>query len=104
KHGTISAPDNTGCLGGFAVVYRVFGGTPPYTASSSVPNAVTIQNGVNIPFGGAFTALTTGVCVNPATITVVDATGAVTTATLHNPLGPAAPPPVTVPNVTATPN
>jgi len=101
---TITAPDNTGCLGGFAVVYRVFGGTPPYTASTSVPNAVTILNGVNIPFGGAFTALTTGVCVNPATITVVDATGAVTTATLHNLLGPAAPPPVTVPNVTATPN
>jgi hypothetical protein len=94
---TITAPDNTGCLGGFAVVYRVFGGTPPYTASTSVPNAITILNGVNIPFGGAFTALTTGVCVDPATITVVDATGAVTTATLHNVLGanPPAPPPAT---------
>jgi hypothetical protein len=92
---TITAPDNTGCLGGFAVVYRVFGGTPPYNASTSVPNAVTILNGVNIPFGGAFTALTTGLCVDPATITVVDATGQVTTATLHNLLGkdaPAAPP------------
>jgi hypothetical protein len=92
---TITAPDNTGCLGGFAVVYRVFGGTPPYTASTSVPNAVTILNGINIPFGGAFTAITTGICVDPATITVVDATGAVTTATLHNVLGanPPAPPP-----------
>src|SRR6476661_6200313 len=67
---TITAPDNTGCLGGFTVVYTVFGGTPPYSASTSVPNAVTIQNGVNIPFGGAFTAITTGVCVDPATITV----------------------------------
>ena len=92
---TITAPDNTGCLGGFAVVYRIFGGTPPYTASASVPNAVTLQNSVNIPFGGAFTAITTGICVDPATITVVDATGAVTTATLHNLLGanPPAPPP-----------
>lgn len=93
---TITAPDNTGCLGGFAVVYRVFGGTPPYTASTSVPNAITILNGVNIPFGGAFTAITTGLCVNPATITVVDATGAVATATLHNLLGAAAPPPAPV--------
>lgn len=101
---TITAPDNTGCLGGFAINYRIFGGTPPYSASTSVPNAVTILNGVNIPFGGTFTALTTGVCVNPATITIVDATGAVTTATLHNLLGPAAPPPpVTPPNVSATP-
>jgi hypothetical protein len=90
---TITAPDNTGCLGGFAVVYTVFGGTPPYTASSSIPNAVTIQNGVNIPFGGSFSAITTGLCANPATIIVVDATGQTTTATLHNLLGPAGPPP-----------
>jgi hypothetical protein len=94
---TIVAPDNTGCLGGFAVVYRIFGGTPPYSASASVPNAVTLQNSVNIPFGGAFTAITTGLCVNPVTFTIVDATGAVTTATLHNLLGanPPAPPPAT---------
>lgn len=92
---TITAPDNTGCLGGFAVVYRIFGGTPPYSASASVPNAVTLQNSANIPFGGAFTAITTGLCVNPVTFTIVDATGAVTTATLHNLLGanPPAPPP-----------
>jgi hypothetical protein len=96
---TITAPDNTGCLGGFTVVYTVFGGTPPYQASTSVPNAVTIQNGVNIPFGGSFTAITTGVCANPATIIVVDATGQTTTATLHNLLGPAGPPPP-VPPVT----
>ena len=92
---TITAPDNTGCLGGFAVNYRVFGGTPPYSATTSVPNAVTILNGINIPFGGTFTALTTGVCANPATITVVDATGQTTTATLHNLLGPAPPAPPT---------
>jgi hypothetical protein len=93
---TITAPDNTGCLGGFAVVYRVFGGTPPYSASSSVPNAVTILNGINIPFGGAFTAITTGLCVDPATITIVDATGQTTTATLHNLLGAASPPPAPI--------
>ena len=44
-------------------------------------------NAVNIPFGGSFTAITTGICANPATITVVDATGQTTTATLHNLLG-----------------
>jgi hypothetical protein len=95
---TITAPDNTGCLGGFAVVYRIFGGTPPYSASASVPNAVTLQNSVNIPFGGAFTAITTGLCVNPVTLTIVDATGAVTTATLHNLLGanPPAPAPIAI--------
>jgi len=101
---TITAPDNTGCLGGFAVVYRIFGGTPPYTASTSVPNAVTILNGVNIPFGGAFTAVTTGLCVNPATITVVDATGQAATATLHNLLGPAVPaPPAPTPTLDIEP-
>ncbi len=95
---TITAPDNTGCINGFSVVYTVFGGTPPYSASSSIPNGVTILNGVNIPYGGAFTALTTGLCVNPATIVIVDATGQTTTATLHNLLGPVppAPPPAPV--------
>ncbi|MEP6998387.1 MAG: hypothetical protein ABI900_12110, partial [Betaproteobacteria bacterium] len=90
---TITAPDNTGCIAGFAIDYRVFGGTPPYSASASVPNAVTLLNAVNIPFAGTFTAITTGICANPVTITVVDATGANTTATLHNLLGPALPPP-----------
>ena len=102
---TITASDNTACVIGFRVDYRVFGGTPPYNASTSFPNAITLLNAANIPFGGAFTAITTGICVNPATITVVDATGQTTTATLHNLLGPAAPPPpVVVPNVSATPN
>jgi hypothetical protein len=89
---TITAPDNTGCLIGFRVDYRVFGGTPPYSASSSVPNAVTLLNAVNIQFGGAFSAITTGICANPVTLTVVDATGQTTTATLHNLLGSTAPP------------
>lgn len=89
---TITAPDNTGCLAGFAVAYRVFGGTPPYSASSSAPQAVTLLNAINIPFGGTFTAITTGICANPVTITVVDAAGLTTTATLHNLLGAAAPP------------
>jgi hypothetical protein len=90
---TITAPDNTGCLAGFAVDYRVFGGTPPYSASSSGPQAVTLLNAINIPFGGTFTAITTGICADPVTITIVDATGQTTTATLHNLLGPAGPPP-----------
>jgi hypothetical protein len=89
---TITAPDNTGCLGGFRIDYRVFGGTPPYSASASVPNAITLLNAVNIPFGGTFSAITTGLCVDPATITVVDATGQTATATLSNVLGAAAPP------------
>ena len=88
---TITAPDNSGCLAGFAVNYRVFGGTPPYSASSSGPQAVTLLNAINIPFGGTFTAITTGICANPVTITVVDATGQTTTATLHNLLGPTPP-------------
>jgi hypothetical protein len=93
---TITAPDNTGCVIGFRVDYRVFGGTPPYSASSSVPNAITLLNAVNIPFGGTFTAITTGICVNPATITVVDATGQTATATLNNLLGAASPPPAPI--------
>jgi hypothetical protein len=90
---TITAADNTGCVSGFRVDYRVFGGTPPYSASSSVPNAVTLLNAIDIPFGGTFTAITTGLCADPVTITIVDATGQAITATLHNVLGPAGPPP-----------
>ncbi len=95
---TITAPDNTGCLAGFAVNYRVFGGTPPYSASSSLPQAVTLLNAINIPFGGTFTAITSGICADPATITIVDATGQTTSATLHNLLGAAgaAPAPVAI--------
>jgi len=100
---SITAADNTGCVSGFRVDYRVFGGTPPYSATSSVPNAITLLNAVNIPFGGTFTALTTGLCVNPATITVVDATGLTTTATLHNLLGPAVAPPVVTPTLDIEP-
>lgn len=101
---TITAPDNTGCLSGFRVDYRVFGGTPPYSASSSAPDAVTLLNAINIPFGGTFTAITTGICANPVTITIVDATGLTTTATLHNLLGPVPPaPPAPVSTLDITP-
>ncbi len=93
------------CLGGFAVDYFIFGGTPPYHVSNTFPTTVTLVNTTVCVSGGSFRAITTTACVNPAIFSIVDASGLQTTATLINLPGTATPtpPPVTPPNVFATP-
>ncbi|MFI4953804.1 MAG: hypothetical protein ACHP7M_11750 [Burkholderiales bacterium] len=93
------------CLGGFAVDYFIFGGTPPYHVSNTFPTTVTLVNTTVGVSGGSFRAITTTACVNPAIFSIVDASGLQTTATLINLPGTATPtpPPVTPPNVFATP-
>ena len=39
---TITGGSSTGCVAGFRVDYRIFGGNPPYTVSSSFPTSVII--------------------------------------------------------------
>ena len=89
---TITGPDNVTCSTGFRTDYFIYGGTAPYTVSSTFPAAVTLINPVVTAAGGFFEAITNGSCVNPLTFTIVDATGRTTTATLINSVGTVAPP------------
>jgi hypothetical protein len=94
---TITGAFTNTCSAGFRVDYFIYGGTPPYSVSSTFPTAVTLMGSpVNIA-GGNFTAITNGTCVNPLTFTIVDATGRQTTATLINQPGTTTPTPPTPP-------
>jgi len=93
---TITGPDTNTCSAGVRVDYYIYGGTPPYRVTSTVPGAASIVNSpVNVA-GGAFGVITNGTCVDPLVISILDATGVQTTATLHNLVGTAAPPPTSL--------
>ena len=85
------------CSSGFRIDYFIYGGTPPYSVSSTFPTAVGIVNSTVFFSGGAFEAVTNGTCVNPLTFTIVDATGRQTTAQLINAPGTTVIPPPTPP-------
>jgi hypothetical protein len=91
------------CSTGFRIDYFVYGGNPPYRVSSSVPAGATLLNSTVAASGGFFEALTTGVCVDPLTFTIVDASGKQTTATLANKPGSATRPELVVPDLSITP-
>jgi len=92
------------CSVGFRVDYFIYGGTPPYSVSSTFPTAVAIVNSPVLFSGGAFEAVTNGTCVNPVTFTIVDAIGRQTTATLINAPGTQViPPPTPPPALVITP-
>jgi hypothetical protein len=92
------------CSVGFRVDYFIYGGTPPYSVSSTFPTAVAIVNSPVLFSGGAFEAVTNGTCVNPVTFTIVDAIGRQTTATLINAPGTEViPPPTPPPALVITP-
>jgi hypothetical protein len=101
---TIQMPYASECSSGFRVDYFVYGGTPPYRVSSSVPGAATIVNPTVLASGGYFGAITTGVCADPVVFSIADASGKTTTATLVNKPGsstrPEGPP---APDLTITP-
>jgi len=100
---TITAPFNNACSTGFVIDYYIFGGTPPYTITSSFPNGVQFAPNQVLNSGGFFRATTNGSCVNPLTFTIVDAAGKITTATLSNVLGTANPPGGPTPPPTVSP-
>lgn len=80
------------CSTGFRINYYIYGGTPPYSISSTFPASVTLVNNFVAKSGGFFEAITNGACVNPLTFTIVDSAGKQTTASLINTPGTAAPP------------
>ena len=92
------------CSAGFRIDYFIYGGTPPYSVSSTFPTAVGIVNSTVFFSGGAFEAVTNGTCVNPLVFTIVDAIGRQTTATLINAPGTQViPPPAPAPALVITP-
>jgi hypothetical protein len=89
---TITGATTASCTSGFRIDFYLYGGTPPYTVSSTFPAAVTLGNSVVASSGGFFTAITNGTCVNPLVFTIVDSVGRQITAKLINQPGTAAPP------------
>jgi hypothetical protein len=99
---TITGAFKGECSSGFTVDYFIYGGTPPYRVSSTFPNAVTIVNSTVPASGLAFRAITNGMCVDPLTFTIVDATGLQVTATLVNTEGSAERPAPPAPPLSAS--
>jgi hypothetical protein len=89
---TITGATTGTCTGNFRIDYYIYGGTPPYTVSSTFPAAVTLVNNVVPTSGSFFTAITNGTCVNPLVFTIVDSVGRQITAQLINQPGTQAPP------------
>jgi hypothetical protein len=100
---TVTGPDTSTCFGGAVIDYFIYGGSPPYHVSSTIPSAVVLTNSTVTTSGGSFRVTTTGQCVNPAIFSIVDSTGLQTTANLVNLPGTAAPAPPPTPGVFATP-
>ncbi len=100
---TVSGPDASQCATGAKVSYYIFGGTPPYTVAATFPQAVSIAGAPVQHSGGAFTVTTTGICVNPMSFIITDASGRVmlTPPTLINQVGTGTAP---APAVVLTPN
>jgi hypothetical protein len=94
---TITGALTTTCSTGFRIDYYIYGGTPPYTVSSTFPGSVILTH-IPVQFSGDFfEAITNGTCVNPLVFTIVDSAGKQTTALLINQPGTTAPPAPPVP-------
>jgi len=72
---TIKGPDANTCSTGVAVVYHIYGGTPPYQVSAPFVGAVSLSGVPVATNGGAFTATTTGGCFDKMPFAITDATG-----------------------------
>ena len=98
---TISGVDDNKCSSGFKADYFIFGGTPPYQVIPNLVGIVAIRLLLNpqdqTVAPGGFEVTTTGKCVQPVILTIVDATGLQTTAQFNNVVGNNKPfePPVT---------
>jgi hypothetical protein len=94
---TITGPDTQTCSFGVATTFFVFGGTPPYTVSNPFPNALQVSPSVVTSSGAGFTVTTLGACLAPATLSISDAAGHVTTVTVNNNVGTTPPATLTTP-------
>lgn len=95
---TITAYYEGTCSSGARVDYLIYGGTPPYTVTSTSTGIATVSPSTVLTNGGGFTATTQNAfCPGEATFSIRDATGRLITATLENKAGTEeVPEPVTV--------
>jgi hypothetical protein len=100
---TFTAPYNDACTFGFRVDYFIYGGTPPYRITQTLPDASVLVNSTVAASGGYFEVISNGTCVNPQTFSIVDATGRQVTARFFNLLGSATRPPDGPPDLLVTP-
>ncbi len=110
----VGAYNNACVIGGLSTHY-IFGGTPPYTVSTTNPQAVTFtvtdpvggNSSIEAKEGGAVLVSTTGfVCTvgtGGTTMIVRDATGGISQFTVNNNVGASAPPTVTTPTTVTLP-
>ena len=90
---TITAYYDGTCSSGARVDYLIYGGTPPYTVTSTSTGIATVSPSTVQTNGAGFTATTQNAfCPGTATFSIRDATGRLITATLENKEGSAAVP------------
>lgn len=85
---TITAYYKNTCSFGARVDYLIYGGTPPYTVTSTSTGIATVSPSTVLANGGGFTATTQNAfCPGTAIIAIRDATGRVIEAKLENKAG-----------------
>ena len=99
----ITGPFKGSCTADVATDYYIYGGTPPYRVSLTFPQGATLVNPIVNASGGFARVITNGSCLDPMTITIVDATGRQTTAELRNTEGDEEVPTVTPPALAVAP-
>jgi hypothetical protein len=95
---TFTGPDTTRCASGASATFYIFGGTPPYTVVTNLPDRINLT-GTPVPRSGAgFTITTNGSCFENLTFAITDAAGRtlLTPPTVTNERGTDAPPPATL--------
>jgi len=102
---TFIGPFVNECTNGFRADYFIYGGTPPYRITQAFPTGSLLFGSTGLGgtsaivdvAGGFFEVRSTGVCVNPQTFSILDATGRQTTALFFNIAGTATRPVATPP-------
>lgn len=94
---TINGPTTTTCSSGADVAFYIFGGTPPYTVSTPLPQFVSLAGVPVFNNGGHFDVITNGSCFTNMQFAITDATGRTipggASPTLSNVVGTTAPTP-----------
>jgi hypothetical protein len=75
------------CASGEINTFYVYGGEPPYTVKSTVPQGLTVSTAVVDKDGGSFVASVTGICLDKVQLVIQDREGRLITAEVTNKKG-----------------